>query len=204
MLPVAPIIESKLIALLSGGASERDVANALGISPSTVHRYAVEAENAQVIRAAREALRRVLTEELAAEDGVLRRIAKRLRDNADTMLPRDVDALARALSAVEKTHANLAGENRRAANGPRSVTVNVSTPGWLRPADVVDAEQAGRVLPAVATPPCPRKTDGAPPVRGEFFGEDINSSREGDNASAANKNAGVAETDVPIEADFEV
>lgn len=201
MLAIAPLIEARLITLLGSGMTERDVASALGISPSTVHRYAVTQENAQVIAALREQARRTLMEKLSAVDGPLTKLADRLTLEAGGGAAKDVDALARAFASLERAHSNLAGENRRAAQGPRSVTVNVSTPGWLRPADVVDAEQAGRVLPAVATPPCPRKTDGAPPVRGEFFGEDINSSRE---AGAANSNTGVAETDVPIEADFEV
>lgn len=193
MLPITPAIEAKLVSMVATGLSHRDVAKALGISEATVQRYASEAENAQVIAATRSALRRALVVELAADDGPMRILANRLKQEMQAGSAKDMDALSRAFASLERAHANLAGENRKAQAGPRSVTVNVQLPAWLDAPAQADVVEAGSAVSGVLAPHAPEKTDGVPPSRRESIGEDISS-----------RASGLAETDVPVDADFEV
>lgn len=225
---LGPVIESRLIALLAGGATQEDVAQALGISRSTVERYAAQEQNRQVITEGRAALRRALVEKLAKPDGAVLRLLKRLEDNADTLLPKDADALARAIASLEKVASSASGEGRKGEQtGPRKVVLNISVPEWavkqpepIKQGELQVLDSGGRVV-GVEAPPGPKKTDGAPTLRGELPGEDIDSRASGleldadvsgtaedgpshPPAHGSRNLRGIADSDVKVPDDFDV
>jgi hypothetical protein len=122
--------EAKVVQALATGMTERQAASAFGIAPSTVHKIAAREENAEVIRFTREQQRRGMMDVLAAEDGPIFLILKRLKLEAQTAAARDIDALARAAHSLEKAASSVAGDNR--GRGERVVRHVVELAPWAR------------------------------------------------------------------------
>ncbi len=101
----------RAVQLLAMGTQQQEVARMLGVSRQTLWRYLKDPEVAEQLRAWRDTFKIALVQRAA--EGTIQR-AMDMADRAiDTNNPRDFDATARGIAALEKATASASGEAKR-------------------------------------------------------------------------------------------
>ena len=115
-------IKARVLALLGTGVTKTDAAKLAGIAISTIDRWLDDANNANQVALVRSSIRQTMLDGVQANLGQLFSVLRAALDRG-SIAARDIDALSRAINALEKTSASASGEANNAGAGKVEVRV---------------------------------------------------------------------------------
>jgi DNA-binding CsgD family transcriptional regulator len=162
-----PDVEGQVVALAAAGQTGPQIAQALGCSRMTVSRILRRADNARLLVELRAEIKAAAIRDHKALTPKLYDLLRQKLANPATD-PRHIDAITRAIHAMEKTAASLSGENLSTAR-QNDATLRVILEWEHRPGTLYRSVRVPRVdggfvevLQPESVPPEPQMLQAAP------------------------------------------